>query len=225
MPKAARSPEDIESIKERILDVALSIINDQGFEHFSMRKLAAKLGITATTIYNYYSSKDELYLMILTRGFGLLSSTLHDIQQNVQDPFLRLEAMIRAYVDFGIRDSNYYNIMFTSGAPKYLDYVGTDLEPIAFFEKQTALQLLEITSREFSHTVHGNCHLAEEDIRYFVIRLWSSLHGIIALYNSRVLHEVHEHPETMVERMVSDLVSSFQEVVGNPVRSPLRQDD
>lgn len=225
MPKAARSPEDIESIKERILDVALSIINDQGFEHFSMRKLAAKLGITATTIYNYYSSKDELYLMILTRGFGLLGSTLHDIQQNVQDPSRRMEAMIRAYVDFGIKDSNYYNIMFTSGAPKYLDYVGTDLEPVAFFEKQTALELLEIASREFSHAVRGKYPLAEEDIRYFAIRLWSSLHGIIALYNSRVLHEVHEHPETIVERMVSDLACSFQELAKNPAQSLLRQDD
>ena len=40
MPKPARDPQDIEIIKEKILDVALGILYDQGFSSLSMRKIA-----------------------------------------------------------------------------------------------------------------------------------------------------------------------------------------
>jgi len=52
MPKVARSQEDREIIREKILDEALGLISESGFSSFSMRKLASRLGMTATTIYN-----------------------------------------------------------------------------------------------------------------------------------------------------------------------------
>jgi len=64
MPKTTRSPEEVKKIKDRILETALQLLIDDGFMHFSMRKLAARLGITAASIYNYFTNKDELYLLI-----------------------------------------------------------------------------------------------------------------------------------------------------------------
>ncbi len=73
MPKAPARPEVVEAIRERILKEALFIINKDGYANLSMRKLALRLGFTAKTIYNYYSNKDELYLMALTKGFQELA--------------------------------------------------------------------------------------------------------------------------------------------------------
>lgn len=41
-----------------------------------MRKIASRLGFTATTIYNYYNNKDEINLMIRIKGFEKLYDML-----------------------------------------------------------------------------------------------------------------------------------------------------
>ncbi len=206
MPKLPRSQEDREHIRENILDEALALISEHGFASFSMRKLASRLGMTATTIYNYYSNKDELYLMILTKGFDMLYRSFAEIYASDRDPSVKVRDMVRSYIDFGINKAHYYNIMFTSDAPKYRDYVGTDIEPVAFIEKQTALKLVDITSRALQDVISATQCMPPENSRYFVIKLWSTLHGIIALYNSRVLPEVDDNPEQVIEQVARDIL-------------------
>jgi AcrR family transcriptional regulator len=209
MPKVRRSQEDREIIRENILDEALALISEHGFAVFSMRKLASRLGMTATTIYHYYASKDELYLMILTKGFDMLYQHLEEMYETCDDPALRIRKMVRAYINFGIHKANYYNIMFTSDAPKYRDYIGTEIEPVAYFEKQTALKLADITSQALRDLDRDMGRFTPEEVRYLVIRLWSTLHGIIALYNSRVLQEVDENAAAVIEQVANDLVEQI----------------
>jgi AcrR family transcriptional regulator len=206
MPKVPRSQEDREIIREKILDEALTLISEHGFTSFSMRKLASRLGLTATTIYNYYSNKDELYMMILTRGFEMLHERFEKISMAPGSPAQKLKDMVRAYIDFGIHKAHYYNIMFTSDAPKYRDYIGTDIEPVAYMEKQTALKLIDVVSRTLQEFILAGGCLAQGEVRYFIIKLWSTLHGIIALYNSRVLPEVDENPEQIIEHVAEDVL-------------------
>lgn len=209
MPKAARSQEDIELIREKILDAALTIISEHGFKFFSMRKLAARLSMSATTIYNYYSNKDEIYLLMLTKGFDMLYTQLLEIYNSYENPLDKLREMIKSYVSFGIKNANYYNIMFTSDAPKYRDYIGTDIEPVAYFEKQTALQLVDLASKGMKELARTNPDIAPKDAQYSAIKLWSFLHGIIALSNSRVLREVDENPDHIIERIVEDVIQIY----------------
>lgn len=46
--------------RERILRGALAIVDRDGLEALSMRKLGAELGVEAMSLYNHVSSKDEL---------------------------------------------------------------------------------------------------------------------------------------------------------------------
>jgi hypothetical protein len=55
--------------------------------------------------------------------------------ENLTDPLEKLRAMCREYVDFGIKNANYYNIMFNWAVPKYNDYINTALEPTARAKK------------------------------------------------------------------------------------------
>lgn len=72
MPKKPRSEQEVQKVREEILDKTLELINEVGYENFTMRKLANKLNMTATPIYQYYKNKDELYLAALTQGFETL---------------------------------------------------------------------------------------------------------------------------------------------------------
>ncbi|MCK5680918.1 helix-turn-helix transcriptional regulator, partial [bacterium] len=62
MPKAPRTPEEVELVRQAILDAALKIIVEDGYKGFSMRKLGRSMGMTAKTVYNYFINKDEIYL-------------------------------------------------------------------------------------------------------------------------------------------------------------------
>jgi len=57
MPKNTRPPQEIERIKKKILDAALSILFEEGFDDLSMRKLGRKLGMTAANIVTIQQKK------------------------------------------------------------------------------------------------------------------------------------------------------------------------
>ncbi|MBU3914623.1 TetR/AcrR family transcriptional regulator [bacterium] len=192
MPKLPRKPEEIARIRTEILDHAIDIIRDYGFVGFSMRRLATRLNFTAKTIYNYFTNKDEIYLLVLQRGFELLFEKQKEAIRGLATSENKLQAIKKAYVEFGLSYPHYYNIMFNYDVPKYLDYVGTKLEPVAYQEKQTALKCYMITFKIIKDIVEesGAQPMVERDVRNMVIKNWAAQHGIVSLINSRVLHEV-----------------------------------
>lgn len=46
--------------RERILDVAAGLINSQGTEKLTMRRISVELGVDPMSLYNYFGNKDEL---------------------------------------------------------------------------------------------------------------------------------------------------------------------
>ena len=55
------------STRERILDVALDLFTDQGFDGTSMREIAERLNITKPAIYHHFASKDEILMALHMR--------------------------------------------------------------------------------------------------------------------------------------------------------------
>lgn len=212
MPKAPMTQETIENTRIRILDTALDIIIQEGFNHLSLRKVASRLGVTATTIYNYYTNKDEINLMIRIRGFEKLHDLL--IKRSAASTKMedRLKAMIRAYIEFGLTFPSYYDIMFNLHTPKYLDYVGTAIEPLAFQEKQNALKCLSLFIEPISAYMPAKGKKKDHFILYQVIKSWSDLHGLVTLNNSRLFHEVTDQVEDFIKERTSDVIDNFVKI-------------
>ena len=209
MPKKPMTREAIETMRIRILDTALDIIIEEGFGNLSVRKLASRLGVTATTIYNYYTNKDEINLMIRIRGF----EKLYDLLQKRSAPFddieARLKAMIRAYVEFGLNHPGYYDIMFNLHTPKYLDYVGTEIETLAHREKQNALKCLALFMEPISAYLPSRGRKKEKFILYQIVKFWSDMHGLITLKNSRLFHEVLDEVDAFIRARTSDMIEEI----------------
>lgn len=209
MPKMVRSPEEVETVKQKILETALDLMCEDGFDSLSMRKLATRIGMTAANIYNYYENKDELYLVIQTNGFRMLVESFAEIAGYHCRPSEKIRKMMRAYVDFGTGKPDYYEIMFSRNTPKFTDYKGTPMEAAATIEKQTALKVADIacgTILEFRNS--GNM-ISDDDAHYLTLLAWSTLHGIVNLYNSRVLQETTDDADRFIERFMDDLTRHF----------------
>jgi AcrR family transcriptional regulator len=75
------------SMRERILDVALELFSEQGYEKTSLREIAQKLGVTKAALYFHFEHKEDIFLELHLRlhalgreAFDELES-LHDGQQ------------------------------------------------------------------------------------------------------------------------------------------------
>lgn len=213
MPKKTRTSEEVQEVKLKILNMALQLINDDGYNQFSMRKLAAKLDITATTIYQYYSNKDELYLAVLTRGFEELYARLMVAYETSLTPMERLKRVVGEYVKFGITNANFYNIMLVWNVPKFNDYIGTSAEPAALVELNTALKVWNLIKRVAVES--GTIKTPSLEIREIVTFQFACLiHGFISLNNSQVVDYLFEAGtgeinDEIIEKFIELAISQY----------------
>lgn len=209
MPKTPMTKEEIENTRERILDTALDIIIKEGFNNLSVRKIASRLGVTATTIYNYYKNKDEINLMIRIRGF----EKLYDMLTKRSAPFNniddRIKAMIHAYIEFGLTCPSYYDIMFNLHTPKFLDYVGTEIESLAHTEKQNALKCLSLFMEPVGAYLPSGGKRRDRFVLFQIVKSWSDLHGLITLNNSRLFHEVVDNVDVFIKDRTKDMIDNI----------------
>ncbi len=62
-PPAAVSP----NTRERILDVALDLFTEQGYDGTSLRQIAEQLGVTKAALYYYFESKEDILMALHLR--------------------------------------------------------------------------------------------------------------------------------------------------------------
>jgi AcrR family transcriptional regulator len=60
-----------EATRERILDVALDLFNQRGYEGTSLREIAERLGVTKAALYYHFKSKEEILLALHLRLHAL----------------------------------------------------------------------------------------------------------------------------------------------------------
>src|SRR5579863_5094691 len=64
LPPAAATKADT---RDRILDVALDLFTDQGFDGTSLREIAERLNVTKAALYYHFESKDDILLALHLR--------------------------------------------------------------------------------------------------------------------------------------------------------------
>ena len=117
--------------------------------------------------------------------------------------------MVRAYIEFGLTNPSYYDIMFNLHTPKYLDYLGTDIELLAYKEKQNALKCLSLFIEPISAYIPFKGKKKDHFVLYQVVKFWSDLHGLITLNNSRLFHEVLDDVEAFIKERSSDMIENI----------------
>ncbi len=204
--KKPRDVSAIKTIQNRILEAALDIIVQDGFPALTMRRIASKIGMTAPNIYNYYKSKDELYISLVIQGFEILQRELTSVYEAHHEPVERGAALARAYINFGLKHSSYYDIMFTYPTPKYNDYVGTPLEKLSEVEYKISMDIVELALDVVKSLMSEEIDGDEENVQMYFIASWSMLHGMISLYNIKVVRYTIQDTEAIYEKMIPEFL-------------------
>lgn len=204
--KKARDSKEVEGVRERILEAALGVIIQDGFPAFTMRRLASRIGMTAPNIYNYYKNKDELYITLVIRGFEMLHAELTAVCDRTADPRQRAVDLARAYLAFGLQHSRYYDIMFTYPTPKYHDYIGTPLEKLSETEYRISMDIVRLALEVVTAFLGTPTDPADETVLMRFIAAWGMLHGMISLYNSKIVSYTTPDPEAMYEKLITEFL-------------------
>src|SRR3984957_17112632 len=83
-----------EATRARILESALSVFRERGFEKATMREIAAAAGVAVGAAYYYFDSKDALVLAFYERA----QSTMHAETEAALDKAKTLEARLHAII-------------------------------------------------------------------------------------------------------------------------------
>jgi len=67
--------------KERILDVALQLFNEQGYESTSLREIADRLDVTKAALYYHFARKEDILLELHLRLHALGRDILDDLDR------------------------------------------------------------------------------------------------------------------------------------------------
>jgi AcrR family transcriptional regulator len=111
-----RKEREKAEMRRKIVDVAVRMFVEQGYEKVSIRNIADKIEYSPATIYLYYKDKDQLLYDVQTEAFDSLYKAFAE-QVTSSDPFERLEQLAYAYLDFAWKNPELYDLMFIIKAP------------------------------------------------------------------------------------------------------------
>ena len=93
-----------------ILEGGIDLIDEIGFEAFTFRKLAQKIGSTEASIYRYFESKHRLLIYITCWYWRWLDYKLVMAITNIESAEERLRRAVRVLVQVVEEDSNFSHI-------------------------------------------------------------------------------------------------------------------
>jgi AcrR family transcriptional regulator len=95
--------------RERIIEVSRAIIEDQGIEYLTIRRIAETIDRTQPAVYQHFAGKDEILAAVVVEGFSALVESLERVAKGERPS---LTAIANAYVRFGLERPRLYEVMF-----------------------------------------------------------------------------------------------------------------
>ncbi len=100
-------------LRATLLEATAKIIVEEGVEKVTMRALSQEIGVSRTAPYRHFPDKTALLCAVAEDGFNKLRKHLQLVTRNTStDALSRFENMALAYVDFAVRNSAHYRLMF-----------------------------------------------------------------------------------------------------------------
>ncbi|MGE4285530.1 MAG: TetR/AcrR family transcriptional regulator [Phycisphaerae bacterium] len=85
--------------REEILETALSLFSSKGFHNVSMQDIASESEFGVGTLYNFFDSKEQLFVELMKAGIEKIGQLLLPILDSNQQEQKKLSEFIRAHVD------------------------------------------------------------------------------------------------------------------------------
>lgn len=167
-----RKGEQKEQLRQLILKAASELFIEQGYNAFSMRKLAEQIGYAPATLYLYFHDKDHLLFSVVDDAFTNFRTELAQAANSTTDPRECLSRIGEAYVRFGLTHPVYYQLMFMWR----VDY----LIQSKHGEEAPRMEAFQVLIDAVSYAQSQGA-IKPGDVQVYSDMLWATMHGVVAL--------------------------------------------
>jgi AcrR family transcriptional regulator len=180
-------------VQAEILEAAREIFVKEGYEGFSMRGLAERIGYSTAATYRHFKSKSEIFQRLSDESFSALMQASEGVKTiEAEGPVNRLKRGMLAYVNFGLQNPDHYRIAF-------LLY-----RPDATQPAQPTAAYAGLKTRVQSCVDAGKFRSGDPEL--MAQSLWAAAHGITSLLIQKPLF-----PWVARRRLIAQVIDSAVE--------------
>jgi AcrR family transcriptional regulator len=88
--------------EQDIVDATRALFDERGVQDIPIDDIARAVGLSRALIYRHFSSKEELFILTVTRYLAELADRLDEAAAGPDDPVERLEAVTGTFADFAL---------------------------------------------------------------------------------------------------------------------------
>jgi AcrR family transcriptional regulator len=193
-PAAARPA--IPDLRQQTLDVARRLIGERGYREVSMRDIAGEVGCSVSSLYLHFDSRDALIHTLIDEGYERWYGEMLAVAEREPEPWARLEAIARRYVEFGVAEPELYEIMYMFN-PRSMERLPREL-----------FRRIRAYFHPWSETVKA-CGVKGDQSVVVATAVWTSLHGAVSTLLTQRL-DTRIDRERYIEAVLASAVASVR---------------
>lgn len=206
MVSPAAQREKSTEVEGAILNAARDLLAEGGLAALSMRIVAERVGISATAIYHYFESKQDLIDRVVTLGYMRFGGYLEKaVSRYPEGSVERFGALGEAYAQFAIENQEYFRVLFSMQAkhPKEIE----DLPGGGGYHLLRSCVIEAIEA--------GN--IRDEDPDVVSLFLWTCVHGLVTLALACHLQGMEQCDTSHLPKSPVELFNRFKPFILNGV--------
>jgi len=162
-----------DATRGRILEAALQLFRDRGFEATTMREIAESAGVATGAAYYYFDSKDAIVLAFYDQAQKDMTARLEEVLAGSRDLTERLRGILRVKLEYFEPSRRFLGALSMHTDPSH---------PLSPFSAQTR-EIRENDMRFFERAVDGSRVRVPDDLRTYLPRLlWMYQMGMILFW-------------------------------------------
>lgn len=157
-------PPKVKITEEIILNEAILLIQEKGYENLNARDLAKKIGCSVHPIFRVFQSMDGLKEAVYKKAEDFYNSKMFEAGEK-EDGFFQMGL---AYIDFAKNEKNLFKMLFMSDA----------------FQKQSIMDIAGATEGD-DEVIEMICQMTglnKVSAKELYAGIWLTTHGIAAMF-------------------------------------------
>jgi AcrR family transcriptional regulator len=213
VPRAGVQTAKAEETRAKILDTALRLFRERGFDRTTMRDVATEAGVATGAAYYYFRSKEELVMAFYLRTAEEARDEFAAALASTKD----LRKRLRALIEIKLRQFEDHRSLLTA-----LLKAGVDpRDPLSPFGKETA-EVRDDAVQWFARAIEGADVSIPKDVAPYLPRLFWLYHmGIIYFW---IIDESpgRRRTQKLLEGTL-DLLMQLLRIASLPLMGPIRK--
>ncbi len=186
--------------------MSIQLGSELGEDGLTMRAIAARLGVSATALYQHFESKAAILREIRLHGVQTLLGAMATAGE-LSEADARIREIARRYTEFALSNPWLYKVLFQG---EEVDWTTVEED-----ERDLLMAPLRQARAAFESGVRSGAFRSDVDVDNTALLFWASLHGLASLMiNGRISegHPVFPVPdrEDFVGNFIAGLVRAVR---------------